>query len=60
MLQSPPVGVRFVAAAWRIGVTTIVLPAGHSHANALRAVLDQLVGPGSPVMYVWVWDVRAL
>jgi hypothetical protein len=49
-----------VAAAWRIGVTTIVLPAGHSHANALRAVLDQLVGPGSPVMYVWVWDVRAL
>jgi hypothetical protein len=44
----------------RIGVTTIVLPAGHPRANALRVVVDQLVGPGSAIADVWVWDVRAL
>jgi hypothetical protein len=41
-------------------VTTLVLPLSHPRANAVRAVVDQLVGPGKQVDDVWVWDVRAL
>jgi hypothetical protein len=42
------------------GVTTLVLPAHHWKAADLRAVLDQLVGPGTLAGGMWVWDVRPL
>ena len=42
------------------GVTTLVLPAHHWRAEALRFVVDQLAGPGQLVGGMWVWDVRPL
>jgi hypothetical protein len=41
-----------------LGVTTLVLPAGHPMATELRRVLDGLAGPGRLVADVWLWDVR--
>jgi hypothetical protein len=41
-----------------LGVTTIVLPAGHPMATELRRVVDGLAGPGRLVADVWIWDVR--
>jgi hypothetical protein len=41
---------------WR--VTTVVLPTGVERVDAVRATLDELVGPGRQVADVWVWDVR--
>ncbi len=44
----------------RYRVTTLVLPAGHSRADEVRRVVEQLVGPGQLVDDVWLWDVRKL
>jgi hypothetical protein len=40
------------------GVTTLVLPVDHPHAAEVRALVEQLIGPGRQVSDVWVWDVR--
>jgi hypothetical protein len=41
---------------WR--ATTLVMPDTATNADGLRAIVDQLVGPGSHVDDVWLWDVR--
>ena len=41
-----------------LGVTTLVLPAGHPTATELRRMVDGLAGPGRLVADVWIWDVR--
>jgi hypothetical protein len=43
---------------WR--ATTLVMPQGVGGADGLRAIVDQLVGPGRQVDDVWLWDVRGL
>ena len=42
---------------WR--VDGLILPETATNADALRDVLDRLVGPGRHVQDVWFWDVRA-
>ena len=39
-------------------VAIVVLPADLVHADAIRATMDGLLGPGRLVSDVWVWDVR--
>ncbi len=41
---------------WR--ATTLVMPDG-AGGDGLRAIVDQLVGPGQHVDDVWLWDVRS-
>jgi hypothetical protein len=41
---------------WR--ATTLVMPDTAQDADGLRSTVDQIVGPGSHVDDVWVWDVR--
>ncbi|HKS97910.1 MAG TPA: hypothetical protein VJT31_00140 [Rugosimonospora sp.] len=43
---------------WRAAV--VVLRPGQPGASALRATLDQYLGPARQVDDVWLWDVRAL
>ena len=43
---------------WRAGV--LVLDTGTQHADALRATVEQFLGPAQRVDDVWLWDVRAL
>ena len=41
-----------------LGLTTLVLPAGHPMETELHNVVDGLVGPGRLVADMWIWDVR--
>jgi hypothetical protein len=43
---------------WRAAI--VVLANGQRHADALRATVQSLLGPGRYIGGVWVWDVRSL
>jgi hypothetical protein len=42
---------------WRAAVLVL---AHQPHENQLRQVLNDLIGPGTQVADVWIWDVRAI
>ncbi len=38
----------------------MVVQGGLTYGNAVKATLDQLLGPGRSISGAWVWDVRPL
>jgi hypothetical protein len=42
------------------GVAILVMAEGQVNGDSIRTTMDALVGPGSQVQDMWVWDVRRL